>query len=285
MAITKVSDLNSLYADIYERALFVSRDMNLMQGLVTVRGAQGYMVRRVSTRPQLTAVTKAAGVDFASPTTFGRTAGNTFTPAVAFAQALLTDEDVATDPDSAVQDVSREGGMAIASKVDTDLVGTFSSFNTDKGAAGAALTIAKCAAGISVMRNSSVQGPFSFVLHPYGWHDVWTELGQPAATFDMLGEVANEALREFYVGRFLAAQWYVSANISVDGSDDAVSGVFNAEAIMLDVREGFMMEPERDASLKATEFNFSMGYAYGVYRDSASASYGIALTHDATEPT
>ncbi|MFQ5433483.1 MAG: hypothetical protein ACE5FD_01265 [Anaerolineae bacterium] len=285
MAITKVSNLNSLYADIYERALFVARDMNLMRGLVTVRSARGYMTRRVSTRPQLTAVAKAEGVDFANPTTFGRTAGNTFSPAVAFAQALLTDEDAQTDPDNAVNDVSREGGLAIAAKVDTDLVGNFSSFNVDKGSSGAGLTIAKCAAGLAVMRNDSVQGPFYFVLHPYGWHDVWTELGQPASNKALLGDVANQALLDYYAGSFLGANWFVSANISADATPDAVSGVFNREALMLDIREGFTMEPERDASLKATEFNFSIGYAHGVYRDSSTKSYGIALTHDATEPS
>lgn len=285
MAITKISDLNSLYADIYERALFVARDNNLMRGLVTVRGAKGFMVRRTSYRPQLTAVTKAEGVDFATPTTFGRTAGATFTPAVAFAQALLTDEDVATDPDNAVNDASLEGGLSIAAKVDTDLVGNFGSFTVDKGGTGTALTIAKCAAGLAVMRNDSVRGPFYFVLHPYGWHDVWTELGQPATDKVMLGDIANQAVLDYYVGRFLGAQWFISANITADATPDAVSGVFNREALMLDIREGFYMEPERDASLRASELNFGMGYAHGIYRDTATKSYGIALTHDATEPT
>jgi hypothetical protein len=285
MAITTVSDLNSLYADIYERALFVARDNNLMRNLVTVRTAKGYMTRRTAYRPQLTATTKAEGVDFANPTTFGRTAGATFTPAVAFTQGLLTDEDVNTDPDNAVNDLSLEGGLAIAAKVDTDLVGNFSSFNVDKGTTATALSISICAAALAVMRNDSVRGPFYFVLHPYGWHDVWTELGQPAATKVLLGDVANQAIMDYFVGRFLGAQWFISANISADATPDAVSGVFNREALMLDIREGFYMEPERDASARATEMNFGMGYAHGVYRDTATKSYGIALTHDATEPT
>jgi len=280
MAITKVSDLNSLYNLIYEKARFVARDMNLMVNLVDNRSASGYMARKISERPQITATAKGEGVDFASPTTFGRTLVATLTPGVAFAQALLTDEDMQTDPDNAARDAAMEGGMAIAQKIDDDLANDMASFTTDKGATTTALTIAKCAAALAVLRNNSVPGPFTFVLHPYGWHDVWTELGQPVANDAFLGDVANEAMRQYFVGNFLAAQWFVNANIDVDGTPDAISGVFTRSAIMFDTREPFTMEPERDASMKATELNFSAGYAHGVVK----ASYGIKLTHDATEP-
>lgn len=280
MAITTVGDLNSLYNLIYEKARFVARDMNLMVNLVDNRSASGYMARKISERPQVTATTKAEGSDFSSPTTFGRTLLATLTPDVAFAQVLLTDEDMQTDPDNATRDAAMEGGMAIAQKIDDDLANDMASFTTDKGATTTALTIAKCAAALAVLRNNSVPGPFTFVLHPYGWHDVWTELGQPAANDAFLGDVANEAMRQYFVGNFLAAQWFVNANINADATPDAISGVFTRSAIMFDTREPFTMEPQRDASRKATELNFSAGYAHGVVK----ASYGIKLTHDATEP-
>ena len=170
MAITTVADLNSLYNLIYEDSLFVARETNLMVGLVRNFTATGYMARKLSIRPQITAQVKAEGIDFQNPTTFGKSLKATLTPQVVMAQALLTDEDVQTDPDNARTDASQELGGAIATKIDVDLVTLFASLTTDKAAANAALTIAKCAAGVSVLRNSLAPNPIYFVLHPYGWH-------------------------------------------------------------------------------------------------------------------
>lgn len=281
MAITTKSDLNSLFANIYEEALFVAREMNIMTNLVRNFSASGWMDRSVSRRAQVTAVDVTEGVDFANPTTFGRTSLATLTPGEVMAQVTLTDIDLETDPDNAREDASRELGGAVATKIDVDLVGEFADFTTDKGSAGSALTVAICAAGVSVLRNSSIPNPLYFVLHPYGWHDIWTELGQPSANQAFLGEIANQALQDFYAGRWLNADWFVNANISVDASDDAVSGVFSPQAIGFDSRKMPTMEPDRDASLRAWELNMVAGYAHEAIR----TDYGIGLTHDATEPT
>lgn len=281
MAITTKSALNSLFNTIYEDALFVAREANLMTNLVRNFSATGWMNRSVAVRPQISAVAVTEGVDFASPTTFGRSALATMTPTEVMAQVVLTDVDIETDPDNARQDASRELGMAISTKIDTDLVAEFTDFDTDKGTAGSSLTIARCAAGVSVLRNSSIPNPIYFVLHPYGWHDIWTELGQPGANQAFLGEVANQALRDFYAGRWLNADWFVNANIAVDGSDDAISAVFSPQALGFDTRKEPTLEAERDASLRAWELNIVAGYADEAIR----TDYGVKLTHDATEPS
>jgi hypothetical protein len=281
MAISTVADLNSLYNLIYEDALFVARETNLMVGLVRNFNGTGYMARKIGIRPTITAQLKPEGVDFQNPTLWDKELKATLTPSVAFAQVLLTDEQMQTDPDSARTDAAMELGGAIGTKIDVDLVTLFGSLTTDKGAAGASLTIAKCAAAISVLRNNLAPNPLYVVLHPYGWHDVWIELGQPASQKAFLGDMANEALRSFFVGGWLSATWFTSANIAVDGSDDAVSGIFNPQALGFDSRESPSLEPERDASRKAVELNMSAGYAVGVVR----SEYGVKLTHDATEPT
>lgn len=281
VAITTKSDLNSLFANIYEDALFVAREMNIMVNLVRNFSARGWMTRNLSVRPQLTAQDVDDGVDYANPTTFGRTSLANLTPGEVITQVVLTDQDIETDPDNAREDASREMGGAIATKIDVDLVGEFGDFDTDKGTSGSSLTIARCAAGVSVLRNSSIPNPLYFVLHPYGWHDIWTELGQPSANQAFLGEVANQALRDFYTGRWLNADWFVNANITVDSTPDAVSAVFSPQAIGFDSRKAPMLEPERDASLRSWELNFTAGYAHEAIR----TDYGVALTHDATEPT
>jgi len=281
MAITKVSDLNSLYNSIYEDAIFVAREQNIMTNLVKNYSATGWMNRVIPQYAQVTAQSVNEGVDFANPTTFSKTPLATLTPGEVMAQVLLTDRDVETDPDDARQSAATELGNAIATKIDTDLVGLFSGFSSGKGSAGNSLTIAKCAAAISKLRTNKVMNPIYVVLHPYGWHDVWVELGQPAANQAFLGDLANEALKAFFVGQMLAAQWFTSANISIDGSDDAIGAAFNRGALGFDSRKAPYLETERDASRRSTELNMVAGYAYGEVRD----DHGIKLTHDATEPT
>lgn len=281
MGVTTVSDMNSLFNTIFEDARFVAREMNIMTQLVRNFSATGWMDRKLSKYPEVTAQQIAENVDFAGATTMDKTLEATLSPFEIIAQVILTDRRIDTDPQSARQDASTELGNSIATKMDTDLAGSFTGFSTDKGpGAGSSATIAKFAAAISVLRNAKAPNPVYVVLHPYHWHDIWVELGQPGSNQALLGDVANQALMDFFVGRWLNVLWFTSANISVDADSDAVSAVFNPLAIGLDTRKAPTMEPERDASLRAWELNFTAGYAKGVIRD----EFGVKYTADATEP-
>lgn len=284
MAVTQVSELNSLFNTIYERALFVAREANLMTNLVTNVSARGWMTRNVSIRPQVSAVSVAETQDFNSPTTFGKSTLATLTPGEIMAQVVLTDQDLETDPDGARMDAEKELGMAVATKIDTDLCDLFSSFSTDKGVgAGSAATFASFAAGVSVVRNvtKNSDGEPNAVLHPYHWHDLWLELGKPAATYPDLQEVTTQALRDYYITTLLGGvRIFTTSNISVDSSDDAISGIFTRAAIWLDTRRPTRLEPDRDPSARAWELNINAGYAKGLVR----STYGVKYTNDATAP-
>ena len=283
MAVTQVSDLNSLFNTIYDRALFVAREQNLMVSLVNSKSAVGWMNRIVPIRPQVTAVSVAETEDFNSPTTFGKSTKATLTPAEIISQVVLTDRDMETDPDSAPGDASMELGASIAAKIDTDLVTLFASFSTDKGTgAGNAATVATLGAGVAVLTNAKAlqYGQPTAVLHPYHWHDIWVELGQPAATYSNLQEYTTAALRDYFVGDLLGVNFYRSSNIAVDGSDDAVSGIFVRDALMIDTRRAMRFEEERDASARAWELNVTAGYAVGIVRQ----EFGIGYTADAATP-
>lgn len=282
MAVTTTSDLNSLFALIYEDALFVARETNIMTNLVTNYAAPGWMVRKIGIRPTVSAASVADGVDYATPTTFGQTLKATLTPGEVIAQVILTDQMIDTDSSDAVRDAAQELGNAVGTKIDTDLVTDFASFTTDKGdGANTTATIANFAAAVSVLRNAKAPNPIYCVVHPYHWHDVWVELGQPAANQALLGDVANQALRDFFVGRWINVQWFSDANIAVDVNSDAISGVFNPGALAFDSRKAPTLERERDASLRAWELNMTAGYAHGVRR----TEFGVKFTADATEPT
>lgn len=281
MAMSKVSDLNSLFNSIYEGALFVARENNIMSNLVTNYAARGWMNRVLPIYPQASAESVGEGEDFANPTTWSKSTEATFTPAEIMVQGILTDRRIETDPDDARRDLSIELGNAIATKIDVDLVTLFDSFTNAVGTANTALTINKVAAGISQLRNALASPPLYIVLHPYGWHDIWDELGTPASQYAFLGDQANAALRNFFVGDWLNIAWFISANISVDDDDDAKGGLFNREALALDTRKAPLFEVERDPSLRAYELNFSAGYAHGVRRN----DFGREVVHDATAPT
>lgn len=282
MAVTQQSDLNGLFNTIYERAKFVARERNLMAALVDNRSATGWMNRVVPIRPTISAVTVEETEDFSAPTTFGLSTKATLTPGEIIAQVVLTDRDMDTDPNGAVNDATFELGGAMATKVDEDLVGLFASFTETKGdGAGNTATLENLAAAVSVLGYNKARqfGVPNIVLHPYHWHDVWVELGKPSTNV-VASDVANQALKDYYVSDMLACRWYTSANIAIDGSADAVSGLFVTPAIMLDTRRAPRMETERDASARAYEINMTAGYAYGIVHQ----EYGVNFTADATEP-
>jgi hypothetical protein len=281
MAISTVSNITGYFNNIYEDALFVAREMNMMTNLVTNYSATGWMTRTISTYPTFTAASVSEGVDYANPTTFDKSTLATLTPGEIITQAIITDRRMDTDPQDARRDVATEMGNAIATKIDKDVASSFSSFTTDVGpGAGTTNTLAKFAVGVSVLRNSLAPQPLYVVIHPYQWHDIFVELGQPASQKVLLGDVANRALQDFYVGNWLNLQWFVSTNVPTS-TTNATGAIFNSQSIAFDTRKAPTLEPERDASLRAWELNLSAGYAYGVRRN----AFGVKYTGDITTPT
>ena len=282
MAISTTTNLNSLYNSIFEDAMFVARENVLMTNLVRNFSADNFHDRKLGIWSTATAETVSEGVDYSNSQSFSKTLKATLTPSEVMSQFTITDLMVMNDPDNTRSAAAFELGSSVAQKIDTDIVNLFSSFTTDKGAgAGNTATIADFAAAISVLRNQKTPMPINVVLHPYHWHDIWTELGQPAANQALLGDYANQALKDFYVGRFLSINWYVSANSAIDASTDAISAVFNPQALAFDSRIAPYMETERDASLRSTELNMVAGYAVGLIRN----EFGVKYTADATEPS
>jgi len=282
MAITKLTDISSYINTIFEDSLFVAREENLMVQLVHNYTAKGFMARVVPIRAQATAYSVSDGVDYSNPTTGSKSTQATLTPGEVIAQYLLTDQNMETSPEDEQGAAAFECGSAIATKIDVDLVTLFSSLAIDLGpGAAAAADLQSFADCIATIHTAHSRGGLNIVAHPYHWHDIWTQLGQPAATYDFLGEIANKAMRDYFVGMFIGAKWYASANIAVDASDDAVSGVFARDAIGFDSRRAPRMEAERDASLRATELNMTAGYAVGVIR----SDWGAYYTADASAPS
>lgn len=282
MAITQYTSISTYINTIYERAVLVAREGGLMPSLVSNYSASGRMTRQFITRPEVSFETVADAVDYSNPTTFGKSSIGTLTPAEVIAQFILTDANIESDPDGARNQAAQELGEAAAKKVDTDLVGVFSSFTTDTGTANSAFSTTILADAISTLR--AVYAPTSqirAVLHPYHWHDIWLEMGVPAATYANKDEMTARALNQYFMGQYLSIPVYTSMNISIDSNADAISGVFTPQSIALDTRRAYRLEHERDASLRAWELNATMVYAYGLGERPA---FGVKITADATAP-
>ena len=282
MALQQVSSLGGLFASIYEDAIFTVRETALMPQLVTNYSATGWMTREVTKHADYpTAQSVDEDQDYSNPVENARTSV-TLTPGEIMAQQILTDRVISTDPSGARSDTATWLGQSITNKIESDLLGLFSSLTYGVGVANTALTIDYCAQAVSILRTVSKGqgGPIYVVLHPYQWLDIWNELGTPAATYAYQGDVANEAMRMQFVGNWLGATWFQNSNIAIDTSDDAYGAVFTSECIALDTRKAPVLEWERDASARAWEANFSAGYAYGIRR----SEMGVYLLSDATSP-
>lgn len=277
---SKVSDLNSLYPNIYDDTLFVARDNTLMAGLVSQVTGSTYAVRYVPIYNEISASTVSEG---GTPSTQQLTKGtaDSITPQTIAVKVPLTDERIMTDPDSAPAAVSMEGGMAIAKKVDQDLLGEFANFTQDFGTAGSALTVRRCAAAVAYIRAQNSMSIPAAVLHPYTWYSVYNELTQNGATTRAANaaDTVNQAMRDFWVNDFQGAQWYTSSNLGTGTA--VVNGIFNREAILLDTRTPLDMEVIRDPDSRSFYYYFNMRYGMGTPR----STFGCKLTATASVPS
>lgn len=283
MAFTKVGDIQSptdYIQKIYEDALFVARDQNLMASLVTSYSGEG-IAPRISSEWSSASITAINDDDDLTSQAFTPTVLSTLTPSEVGAQYLITDQRAESDPFGVQQSASVELGSAIATKVEVDLVGNFDNFTGGTvGLAGSAFTWGRFFAAAAQLRAQKAPGQAYAVLHPYHWHDLASEAAV-AGTMGNTPEFGDDVMRNRFVGMAAGVMIFESANIPVDGNDDAVSGMFTSQALALDVRRGARIEPERDASRRATELNLSMVYAHGVWRP----KFGVQMIADATVPT
>ena len=92
----------------------------------------------------------------------------------------------------------------------------------------------------------------------------------------------NRALREAFVGKIGQCNVIADNNLGKDASDDAKGGVFSKEAIVqVHFRGGPKMEPERDASNRATEYNIVMVKGVGQFKN----EWGREMDFDGASPT
>jgi hypothetical protein len=204
----------------------------------------------------------------------------TLTPGEVGAQYFLTDSRIESDPFAVRQDAASDLGQATGTKIETDLLSSFSSLTGGTiGEGGTTLTWGHIYAAMAILRYQKAPLPYSLVLNPYQWHPLGKAIvpaGGTIATAVVGGADINQM---YFVGSIPGCNIFVTGNLT---AGTAVYGaMFQRQAIALDVRRAPRLEVERDASRRGYELNMSAVYAYGVWRP----LFGCQIISAGTAPT
>jgi len=272
------STLSELYTEIVAEALFVASEKSIMRPLVKNYAISG---GGKSVEVPIYAAVSAAAV--ADATDLSNTAINptsvTITASENGIMTTLTDLARNSAPRNVAADIGKLFGDAIAKKIDTDLTALFDGFSTAVGSGSTALTAALVFQSIANVRNAGVSmDGVSAVLHPMVAYDLKANLTNTFANANG-NDLANEALRNGFVGRLGGVPIYETTNVANDGTaGDYKQGVFHRDALGLAMMQDLKIETQRDASLRADEIVATAVYGVGELND----SYGVELHSDSS---
>lgn len=275
MAATTSTTLDDLFANIIAQARFTAEEESLMLGLVTQYniGDEAGKTIQVPKYPAITAAALTEGTDMSSTTV--STSSVNITVGEVGAQVVLTDL-AAMGAGNPAEELGTVLGNSIATKMDVDLIALFDGFSSALGGAGTEITVADLFKAAATLRTNKAQGEIFAVVHPYQAYQLKANLTNTFANPNG-GVAQNTAMVNAYVGTIAGMDVYESANITIDGSDDAKAAVFSREALAIAMKRDFQIEAQRDASLRAFELNATAIYGVGELDD----SYGVEMLFDA----
>ena len=278
---TIVPQIASYIPVIWEAALMYVRQNFVMSGLVTTLQGRGMTPRQVTEYVEGSVQSNLGEVQDLTPTLIERDLLAQLVPSETGVQYLITDRRVETDDVAIIADAAEKIGYEIGKSVERNLLGDFANLRGGSvGSAGADLTWKNIFEARARLVTAGVPGPYNVVLHEYQWLELATANNIAATGTRPMLTVLNDIQSRYYVGTMNDMNIYTTGLLVPDGSDDVVGAIFNRSALALDMRRALRIEPERDASLRATELNASMIYAHGIWRP----QWGVKLIGDAATP-
>jgi len=271
---TTSSTISELYTEIVAEALFVASEQSIMRGLVrnyTIAGGGKSVEVPIYSTVSAAAVSEASDLS----NTAVNPSSVTITASEVGVMTTLTDLARNSASRNVAADIGKLFGEGIATKIDSDLAALFSGFSTEKGpGAGSELTVQDLFECAAELKTNKAPGPYYGVFHPKQIFNVKKSLTNTFVGRDT--ELSNEAMRTGFVGTVAGIQLFETSNISVDGSDDSIGGVFSQDALGLAMMQDLKIETQRDASLRADEIVATAVFGVGELHD----SYGVKLTAD-----
>ena len=272
------STLSELYTEIVAEAQFVATEQSIMRNLV-----RNYQITGGGKAVEVPIYSAVSASAVAEATDLSNTAVDpssaTITASEVGVMTTLTDLARNSAPRNVAGDIGRLFGEAIAKKQDQDLIALFDGFSTTLGDGTTAVSASSVFNALSTLRANSLPiNECAVVLHPKIAYDLKANLTNTFANANA-NDLANEALRNGFVGRLAGMPVFETANMSNTGTaGDYKGGAFHRDAIALAEMQGLKVETQRDASLRADEIVATAVYGVGEIHD----SYGVEMHFDSS---
>lgn len=281
MAQNSYADISAFVNPIFEDALFIARDNNIMTNLVTIFNDRTGLALRKSSEYTSATMNTVAETDDMIGQAFTPANLATLTPTERGAQFFLTDSRMESDPFDVRTDAAMELGLSLGTKLETDLTGTFSSLTGGTiGASGTLFSWSYFYAMLTNLRRQKAPFPYYWVGSAAQYHQLGKAASVAGGAQTNAPQFQDEIMNMFYVGQVGPVLMYVSENVTTSGTD-AYNAMFSRAAIGLDMRRQPRLEPERDASRRGWELNLTAVYAAGVWRP----KFGVQGIFDNQAPT
>lgn len=199
-------------------------------------------------------------------------------------KVILTDKLVRQQNDNVWAMVGRLLGDAMARKRDKDVIALFTGLNggTTLGVAGMDLTLTNAAACVARTRKYNLPSPVSCVHHPNAIYKLVRNAAGIGVTYypGVISGLQEDKLRDFWQIKLNGVNFYETANIVPDATDDGYGAVLSKSALC--TLEGLApkTERQRDASLRGDELVIVADYGCFELDD----SYGFPMLYDCADP-
>ena len=211
----------------------------------------------------------------------------TITPAEVGCKIILTDKLVRDNNEDIKGAAGRILGDAMEYKRDYDLIEQLDDATNTLGVGGTA-SMGQLAAARAILAGNAVSAggpapmPYACVMHPFVTLDLVDVLTPVVANTQIVGSigVGDDILRNYTIGRLFGMPVIEDGNIPTATCKGGCFATGEGGALILATADEWSIEPERDASLRATELNIVGEYGVGEYL----AGWMVELYHDATTP-
>jgi hypothetical protein len=173
-----------------------------------------------------------------------------------------------------------QGGKAVADKRDVDLAALLAGFSSTVGTSGVDLSEANLLDGLTTLTNADAPRPYVIVLHTQQVGDLRKALSTTTAVVQTNTSPAElggtgAGFEFMYYGMPV----YASTNVATAnaGADRAGAIFSKGEALGRVDKRPIRVRPQRDESLRATEFNITSVYGQGELVD----GWGVSVITDA----
>lgn len=285
MAVTTTSTLDDLVPTIVAEAMHTIRANALFapggigEKWLQVRSLEGAPGKTMDfpTYSQFTAYDATEGTDHTTSQALS-TSKVSLTATEKVAITTITDLALESVRDDVAREAGRELGLAMAAKIDTDVMALFEGLDTTAGSTGVDASYQDILDAVNTLSAVSAPSPYLCVLHPQQWYDLLTEANSPLAASTGYGRMAEEVGYNYFVAQLYGTQVAVHPSCPLVNTDADRAG-----AVLSDRALGFLWKwrpriaYERDESLRAFEVVMTACYAVA----ELDGTMGVAVVTDA----